>query len=128
MEQSQIEQFNAELATAEEGLHRAVKALKKPSTIAFAERRAVSAKAEKAIAELQARKSELEADAAAEGLAEKIQESLDAAAKAQHAFEASQPAGLARSGAQVRNVPGSSRRGAAGGSQRTSSPRKVGGE
>jgi flagellar biosynthesis/type III secretory pathway protein FliH len=112
----------------------AKKQLKKPSTISFAERRDMTAKAEAALAELQARRAAL-AEAAPEGDAEGGSEgssegqtqlladaraALEAAETILSRVAAAQPAGASRgAGSGGRKLPGENQRGPGGNSAST---------
>lgn len=105
----------AEIEDRMGALDRAQKQLKRPSTLAFAERRDLTTRAAKAREELEARRSELSAEGAGEAAVGAAREALESAATVLSRIEAAQPAGLQRSGT-ARMLPGDQRRGTSSGS------------
>jgi hypothetical protein len=118
----QIDRRIAALGSAE-------KHLKRPSTISFAERRELSAKAAAALADLRARRAELEGGeeaAPGEEPPAAVQASLEEADRVLERIGAAQPSATNQRAA-VRKGPGQNRRGAPGGmSSQNRPPDRVG--
>ena len=119
----QIDRRLSALAAAEKGL-------KKPSTIAFAERQNLAAKANKALAELRARRGEVEGTEAADATepAEAVKTALAEADKVLGKIDDAQPAGSAKKGPGAgAKVSGMQRRGGGMNAQQRG-PDRIGGE
>jgi hypothetical protein len=129
MSVSTLEELRTQIDTRIGDLERSQKALKKPSSISFAERQSLTNRAGKALVELRAQREALAGAADGdEGAAKLIQQAEAAVSGADtvlNAIQAAQPAGLHR-GPAARNLPGQQRRGASGPSQQRTPDRRGG--